>query len=110
SFCYVDDLIGGLIALMETPDDVTGPVNLGNPVEFPIRELARLVIEMTGSRSTLVKKPLPSDDPLQRKPDISKARDLLGWQPTTEIREGLARTIRYFETLLQSSRGAASAG
>ncbi|MGE0484878.1 MAG: UDP-glucuronic acid decarboxylase family protein [Gammaproteobacteria bacterium] len=100
SFCFVDDLIAGLVALMNTPREVTGPVNLGNPVEFTIRELAELVIEMTGSRSKLSFEPLPTDDPRQRQPDITRARELLGWEPRVALRDGLARTIAYFETLL----------
>ncbi|MBI4696179.1 MAG: SDR family oxidoreductase [Gammaproteobacteria bacterium] len=103
SFCYVDDLIQGLIRLMQTPPDVLGPINLGNPNEFTIRQLAEAVIELTGSRSTLVAKPLPSDDPRQRCPDITRARKTLDWQPTIQLRDGLAKTIAYFENLL--SRG-----
>ena len=101
SFCYVDDLVDGLIGLMETPDEVTGPVNLGNPNEFSIRQLAETVIELTGSSSKLVMRPLPEDDPKQRQPDITKAQALLGWQPRVELREGLTKTIRYFEDLLR---------
>jgi UDP-glucuronate decarboxylase len=100
SFCYVDDLIEGLVALMESRSDLTGPVNLGNPDEFTIRELAELVIELTGSRSRLAFAPLPADDPRQRRPDIGRARDLLGWQPTVRLRDGLARTIEYFDAVL----------
>jgi UDP-glucuronate decarboxylase len=102
SFCYVDDLIGGLVALMNSADDITGPVNLGNPGEFTIETLARTIIELTGSKSTLVHAPLPSDDPLQRQPDIALAREALAWQPTVELREGLGRTIAYFDELLKS--------
>ena len=102
SFCYVDDLVDGLVGLMETPDGVTGPVNLGNPKEFTIRQLAETVIELTGSSSTVVKRPLPQDDPKQRRPDITKAQSLLGWRPRVELREGIAKTIRYFEGLLRS--------
>ena len=101
SFCYVDDLIDGLISLMNTPDDVTGPVNIGNPKEFTILELASLVIELTASRSRIVHRQLPQDDPRQRRPDISKANDLLGWVPQTPLREGLIKTISYFEELLR---------
>jgi UDP-glucuronate decarboxylase len=101
AFCYVDDLVDGLIRLMETPDDETGPVNLGNPGEFTIRQLAELTIELTGSSSKLVHKPLPQDDPKQRRPDISKAQELLGWEPRVPLREGLKKTIAYFETLLR---------
>jgi UDP-glucuronate decarboxylase len=100
SFCYVDDLVGGLVRLMATPDEVTGPINLGNPVEFSMRELAELVIELTGSRSEMTHHPLPSDDPRQRQPDITLARGTLGWEPATPLREGLSRTIAYFDTLL----------
>jgi UDP-glucuronate decarboxylase len=96
SFCYVDDLISGMIALMETRDEVTGPVNVGNPGEFTIRELATKVIELTGSKSEIIEHPLPADDPKQRRPDISLARKLLGWDPTVRLEEGLARTIDYF--------------
>jgi UDP-glucuronate decarboxylase len=102
SFCYVDDLIGGLVSLMNSADDITGPVNLGNPGEFTIETLARTIIELTGSKSTLVRAPLPSDDPLQRQPDIALARETLAWQPTVELREGLRRTIAYFDALLKS--------
>jgi UDP-glucuronate decarboxylase len=100
SFCYVDDLVDGLIRLMETGDDVVGPVNLGNPSEFTIRELAEQIIEITGSASKIVHRPLPTDDPRQRKPDISKAQELLDWRPTVPLRNGLAKTIAYFEQLL----------
>ena len=100
SFCYVDDLIDGFIRLMDAPDTVTGPVNIGNPGEFTIRQLAEIVIEMTGSRSEIVQMPLPQDDPLQRRPDITKARELLGWEPTIPLRQGLERTIDYFKTLV----------
>jgi UDP-glucuronate decarboxylase len=96
SFCYVDDLIEGLIALMQSPADVTGPINLGNPVEFTIADLAQQVIAITGSNSALVHAELPPDDPRQRKPDIMKARTLLGWQPRTSLEEGLRNTIAYF--------------
>ena len=97
SFCYVDDLIDGLVALMATGAEVTGPINLGNPVEFTILELAELVIELIGSSSAIVHHPLPADDPRQRQPDITLARQTLGWQPTVKLREGLGRTIEYFE-------------
>ena len=96
SFCFVDDLIGGLIALMETPDEVTGPVNLGNATEFTIRELAELVIELTDSPSEIVHEPLPQDDPRVRRPDLSLARKLLDFDPRTDLRDGLERTIAYF--------------
>jgi len=96
SFCYVDDLIEALVRLMATSDDFTGPVNLGNPEEFTILELARKVIENTGSGSEIVFKPLPSDDPMQRQPDISLARQMLQWEPVVALNEGLRRTISYF--------------
>ncbi|MBN8968284.1 MAG: SDR family oxidoreductase [Rhizobiales bacterium] len=101
SFCYVDDLVDGFIRLMASGDDVTGPINLGNPVEFTMRELAELVIDLTGSRSALVHRPLPSDDPRRRQPDISKAKAEIGWQPTTPLRDGLQKTIAYFDDLLK---------
>ena len=97
SFCYVDDLVEGLIRLMVTDDSVTGPVNLGNPDEFTIRQLAELVIEMTGSKSKIDEHPLPADDPRQRQPDIRKARELLDWKPTIALVDGLKHTISYFE-------------
>lgn len=99
SFCYVDDLIEGFVRLMGSRYEVTGPVNLGNPVEFTIRELADLVAEMSGSATTVSSLPLPSDDPTQRRPDIDKARALLGWEPKIALRDGLAKTIDYFRTL-----------
>ena len=101
SFCYVDDLISGFTKLMNTGDDVTGPINLGNPIEFSIRELAEQVITLTGAKSKLVFRPLPHDDPKQRQPDISKAIATLGWKPKVELQEGLTRTISYFDTLLK---------
>jgi UDP-glucuronate decarboxylase len=100
SFCYVDDLIEALILLMDTADDCTGPINIGNPREFTILELAETVVKLTGTRSRIVFKPLPSDDPRQRQPDIALARAKLGWQPKTELAEGLERTIRYFRQTL----------
>jgi UDP-glucuronate decarboxylase len=100
SFCYVDDLIDGLFRLMATPEEVTGPVNIGNPVEFSMLELATLVIELTGARSRIVHQPLPQDDPRQRQPDIALAEKLLSWKPQVQLRDGLARTISYFEQLL----------
>jgi len=99
SFCFVDDLVEGLVRLMDGPNDFIGPVNLGNPDEFTIRELAELVIELSGSRSQLVNKPLPEDDPRQRCPDISLARARLGWEPRVRLREGLARTIEWFRSI-----------
>ena len=103
SFCYVDDLIAGLTNFMETDDDVTGPINLGNPDEFTIAELAELIIEISGSRTKLTYTDLPTDDPKQRQPDIERAREDLGWNPIVELRDGLARTIAYFEDLLSRS-------
>jgi len=100
SFCYVDDLVDGLVRLMASGDDVTGPLNLGNPEEHTMLELATTVIDLTGSRSSIEHKPLPSDDPLQRRPDITRAVAALGWQPRVGLRDGLARTIAYFEGLL----------
>jgi UDP-glucuronate decarboxylase len=104
SFCYVDDLVEGLMRLMETPDNVTGPVNLGNPVEFTIRQLAEQVIEVTGSSSKIVFRPLPQDDPKQRRPDIGLAQSLLAWQPTVQLRDGLKKTIEYFDKLLREEK------
>lgn len=102
SFCYVDDLVDGLIKLMRTREDFTGPVNIGNPEEVRIADLAGLIVDMVGSRSRIVYKPLPGDDPQQRCPDITLARQVLGWRPTVEVREGLKRTIEYFDRLLHS--------
>lgn len=102
SFCYVDDLISGFIALMASPKGFTGPVNLGNPGEFTIRELAEKVIELTGSSSQLTYKPLPSDDPMQRCPDISLAKAELDWEPKVNLEQGLKKTIDYFDRLLKS--------
>src|SRR5262249_43008617 len=100
SFCYVDDLINGLVGLMGTSDDVTGPVNMGNPDEFSILELASTVISLTGSSSQIIHAPLPQDDPRQRRPDTSKANQVLSWTPRTKLKEGLIQTIAYFEQLL----------
>jgi len=101
SFCFVDDLITGFVRLMEhTPDEFTGPVNLGNPGEFTILELAETVVRMTGSRSKIVHNPLPQDDPMQRRPDITLARAALGWEPTIKLEEGLVNTIAYFRQVL----------
>jgi len=100
SFCYVSDLLDGFVRLMDTPDEVTGPINIGNPVEFTMLELATLVIELTGSRSKIVHLPLPADDPRQRRPDISQARGTLGWEPRIQLREGLEKTIAYFDSQL----------
>jgi UDP-glucuronate decarboxylase len=99
SFCYVDDLIDGLIRLMETGNDVTGPINIGNPVEFTMADLAHHVLALTGSTSTVENRPLPLDDPRQRQPDITLARTILGWEPTVSLEQGLTRTIDYFRTL-----------
>ncbi|WP_394648367.1 UDP-glucuronic acid decarboxylase family protein [uncultured Sphingomonas sp.] len=96
SFCYRDDLVEGFLRLMDTAPDVAGPINIGNPNEFTIRELAELVVELTGSSSTLDYRPLPQDDPMQRQPDITVAREKLGWEPKVQLREGLQRTIEYF--------------
>ena len=100
AFCYVDDLISGFLALMAAPDTVTGPVNLGNPVETSVAELAELIIALTGSHSEIVYRPLPVDDPVQRCPDITQAQSVLGWQPRTALKDGLTRTIAYFDQLL----------
>jgi UDP-glucuronate decarboxylase len=101
SFCYVDDLIDAIVRFMDTPADFPGPVNIGNPNEFTIRELAQTVISLTGSRSKIVEKPLPQDDPMQRQPDIALARERLGWEPKVQLEEGLKKTIAYFDDLLQ---------
>ena len=100
SFCYVDDLVEGFIRLMAASDDVTGPINLGNPGEFTIKQLAELVIDMTGANSELVNEQLPEDDPLQRCPDISLAKEKLDWQPTIELEKGLGKTIEYFRSVV----------
>lgn len=117
SFCYVDDLIDGLFRLMQTADDVTGPINIGNPTEFSMLELANEVLDLTGSKSKIVRRPLPQDDPKQRQPDIAKAQKLLGWKPATSLKVGLKKTIAYFEALLREpgtmeaiDGGAAGAG
>ena len=101
SFCYCDDLIKGLITMMETPDNITGPINLGNPTEFTIRQLAEIIIELTGSSSKIKFLPAVSDDPQKRKPDISKAKDILQWEPTVELRAGLVKTIDYFKNRIE---------
>lgn len=103
SFCYVDDLVECMVRFMNTQEELTGPVNMGNPSEFTIRELAQTVIDLTGSTSPLVFQPLPSGDPKQRRPDISLVREKLGWEPHIQLREGLQRTIGYFECLLRGS-------
>jgi len=100
SFCYCDDLIDAFVRIMTTPDEFTGPVNIGNPVEFTIKELAEIVIELVGSKSKLIFKPLPSDDPTQRQPDITLAREVLKWEPKISLRDGLEKTIAYFDSLL----------
>ena len=105
SFCYVDELIEAFIRLMATSDDVTGPINLGNPDEFTIAELAQKVIELTGSRSKIKREPLPEDDPVQRRPDITMAEELLGWKPRVGLEQGLKKTIAYFDALLKEGDG-----
>ena len=102
AFCYVDDLVDGFIRMMATADEVTGPINLGNPHEIPVRELAERILTLTGSKSRLVFRKLPQDDPMQRCPDIAKARALLGWTPSVELNDGLRRTITYFDRLLST--------
>ena len=106
SFCYVDDLIDGMIKLMESPDECTGPINIGNPGEFTIRELAEKIVGMVGNEAQLVLRDLPVNDPMQRRPDIGKARSILGWQPTVELEEGLGKTIDYFRTLVKQKEQA----
>ena len=101
SFCYVDDLIDGLVRLMDAPDSIIGPINIGNPVESSMMQLATTILDLTGSRSRIVHRPLPQDDPRQRQPSIAKAEDLLGWKPGTALKEGLIKTVSYFETLLR---------
>jgi UDP-glucuronate decarboxylase len=107
SFCYVDDLLDGLMKLMASPAEVIGPINIGNTREFTILELAKMVIELTGSGSEIVRKPLPGDDPKQRQPDITKARTLLSWEPKVPVQEGLTHTVAYFRKLLAEEIGAA---
>jgi UDP-glucuronate decarboxylase len=104
SFCYVDDMIDGFVRVMDTADDFTGPVNIGNPEEFTMLELAEMTVKLTKAKSRLVFKPLPTDDPRQRRPDIALARDKLGWKPTVTLEEGLRRTIAYFQALLNQGR------
>ncbi len=104
SFCYVDDLIEGLIKMMDSPDDFTGPVNLGNPNEFSVLELAKKIIETTGSKSMIVFRPLPKDDPCQRQPDISLAKEKLDWEPTVNLDKGLEKTIEYFDKILTNEK------
>lgn len=103
SFCYCDDLVEGFIRMMATPDEVTGPINLGNPVEFTMLELAEAVMDLTGTSSKLTFEALPEDDPRQRQPDITRARDALGWEPKVQLRDGLTHTIAYFEKLLKKN-------
>jgi UDP-glucuronate decarboxylase len=100
SFCFVDDLIEGFLRLMDSPAEVTGPINLGNPHEMTVKQLAEAVVKMTGSKSEIIYKPLPADDPMQRQPNITKARELLGWEPKIKLEEGIARTIEYFRSRL----------
>ncbi|MBU2520644.1 MAG: NAD-dependent epimerase/dehydratase family protein, partial [Proteobacteria bacterium] len=100
SFCYVDDLITGLIKMMNSPDEFVGPINLGNPDEFSVLELAKKIIELTGSKSKIVFRPLPQDDPLQRQPDISLAKEKLDWQPVIKLDDGLKKTVEYFDKIL----------
>ena len=102
SFCYVDDLVEGMIRFMAAPDEITGPLNLGNPAEFTIQRLAEQVVELTGSPSTIVHKPLPADDPKQRRPDISRTTEQLGWEPSVPLREGLKKTIEYIDAMLRA--------
>ena len=108
SFCYYEDLLEGFLRLMNTPDEFTGPVNLGNPNEFTIRELAEHVIAITGSASTIVQRPLPQDDPMQRQPNITLAREALDWEPKIQLKEGLTRTIEYFDGLLSQNQAKSS--
>jgi UDP-glucuronate decarboxylase len=103
SFCYVDDLIDGMIRMMDTDDDLTGPINLGNPGEFTIRELAETVVRLTGADVPFLEKPLPENDPMQRRPDITRAREVLGWAPTVPLEAGLEHTIEYFGRLLRAA-------
>jgi UDP-glucuronate decarboxylase len=105
AFCYVDDMIDAMRKFMDSPADFTGPVNLGNPQEFTVRELASKVIALTGSSSRMIHAPLPQDDPVQRQPDIALAREHLGWKPTTDLDEGLKKTIEYFDALLAGTGG-----
>jgi len=105
SFCYVDDMVEGVIRMMSGPDDFVGPVNLGNPGEFSIRELAETIIRLTGSQSAIVSRPLPQDDPLQRKPDIGLAQQRLNWQPTIQLAQGLEKTIDYFKKKMRDPAG-----
>ncbi len=103
SFCYVDDTIDAFLSLMKTPHEFTGPVNIGNPREYTVKELAKIIIDLTGSKSKLEYKPLPFDDPVQRQPDISLAIEKLNWEPTTKLQDGLTKTIRYFESFVDTN-------
>ena len=105
AFCFVDDLVEGFVRLMATGPDITGPINIGNPHEIPVRELAERIIRLTGASSRIVHRPLPEDDPLQRCPDITMAQNVLGWQPTVELDAGLAKTVAYFKQMLGESKG-----
>jgi UDP-glucuronate decarboxylase len=109
AFCYVDDMIDGFVRMMGTGDEITGPINLGNPIELPMLRLAERILALTGSKSRLVHRPLPMDDPVQRCPDIQKARNILGWEPHVPLEDGLMRTIAYFDRLLGDKAGAAQA-
>ncbi len=104
SFCYVSDLIDAMVRMMATSPEVTGPINLGNPHEITIRELAEMIIRLTNSKSQIVSRPLPADDPRKRRPDITRAKQVLGWEPTTSVEDGLARTIEYFRAFLEKNR------
>jgi UDP-glucuronate decarboxylase len=110
SFCYVDDLVDGLVRMMDTGPEMAGPVNLGNPAEFTIRELAELVLKMTASHSTIAYRPLPQDDPRQRQPEIAAARQALGWAPRVQLEAGLEKTIAYFTDVLRPGNGAGAPG
>ena len=103
SFCYIDDLIEAFVRIMNTTDEFIGPINIGNPNEFTIRELADTVITLIGSKSRIISEPLPDDDPVQRRPDITTARDILDWEPRIQLQEGLEKTIKYFEGILLKS-------
>jgi UDP-glucuronate decarboxylase len=100
SFCYVDDLTDGMIRMMNAPNDFIGPVNIGNPCEFSILELAEKIIKLSGSRSKIIFEPLPNDDPMQRQPDITMVKDRLGWEPKIDIEEGILKTIEYFKQII----------
>ena len=104
AFCFVDDLVGGLMSMMATGDDITGPINLGNPVEMPVRSLAETILALTSSRSRIAYCPLPQDDPTRRRPDITRARQLLGWEPKVSLREGLSRSLDYFRACVAAEQ------